>query len=58
MPTLLAAAGVPDVTEKLLKGDKIGDRTFKVHLDGYNLLPYLTGQIRGQPPKGIFLLLG
>ena len=42
-PTLLAAAGEPDVTEKLLKGEKIGDRSFKVHLDGYNLLPYLTG---------------
>ena len=43
-PTLLAAAGVPDVKEKLLKGYKVNGKTFKVHLDGYNQLPYLTGQ--------------
>jgi arylsulfatase A-like enzyme len=48
MPTLLAAAGVPDVKEQLLKGYKAGDRTYKVHLDGYNFLPYLTGS----EPKG------
>ncbi len=41
LPTLLAAAGVPDVKEQLLKGMKIGDKTFKVHLDGYNLMPAL-----------------
>lgn len=44
LPTFLAAAGDSDVTNKLLKGYAIGDRTFKVHLDGYNQLPYLTGQ--------------
>jgi arylsulfatase len=54
MPTLLAAAGAPDITEKLLKGDKIGDRTFKVHLDGYNLVPYLTGQSEASPRKEFF----
>jgi len=43
-PTLLAAAGAPDVKERLLKGYKIGPTTYKVHLDGYNQLPYLTGQ--------------
>jgi arylsulfatase len=43
-PTLLAAAGVPDIKEKLLKGYKAGAKNFKVHLDGYNQLPYLTGQ--------------
>ena len=43
-PTLLAAAGVPDVKEQLLKGYKAGKKTYKVHLDGYNQLPYLTGQ--------------
>ena len=48
-PTLLAAAGVPDVTEQLLKGLKIGDTTFKVHLDGYNFLPYLTGKEAKSP---------
>jgi arylsulfatase len=44
MPTILAAAGIPDIKEKLLKGYKAGDKTFKVHLDGYNQLPYLSGQ--------------
>jgi arylsulfatase A-like enzyme len=43
-PTLLAAAGETGVTERLLGGWKIGDTTYKVHLDGYNQLPYLTGQ--------------
>ena len=43
MPTLLAAAGDPDVKEDLLKGKKIGNMTYKVHLDGYNLLPALKG---------------
>jgi arylsulfatase A-like enzyme len=43
-PTLLAAAGVPDIKEKLLAGYRVGDMTYKVHLDGYNFLPYLTGQ--------------
>ncbi len=43
-PTLLAAAGDTDIKERLLKGASIGSKTFKVHLDGYNQLPYLTGQ--------------
>jgi arylsulfatase A-like enzyme len=43
-PTLLAVGGTPDIKEKLLAGYKIGDMTYKVHLDGYNFLPYLTGQ--------------
>ena len=43
-PTLLAAAGVPDIKEKLLKGFQAGSKTFRVHQDGYNQLPYLTGQ--------------
>jgi arylsulfatase len=43
-PTLLAAAGDPDVKEKLLTGYEADGRSFKVHLDGYNQLPYLTGQ--------------
>jgi arylsulfatase len=54
MPTLLAAVGVPDVKEQLLKGMKVGDKTFKVHLDGYNLLPYLTGQAPENPRKEFF----
>ena len=44
LPTLLAAAGVPDVKEKLLKGMKVGNKTFKVHLDGYNLSDALAGK--------------
>jgi arylsulfatase len=39
LPTLVAAAGNPEAKEQLLKGAKIGDRNYKVHLDGYNLLP-------------------
>jgi len=53
-PTLLAVAGAPDVKEQLLKGMKIGDKTFKVHLDGYNLLPYLTGEAKESPRKEFF----
>ena len=51
LPTILAAAGVPDVKEQLLKGMQVGDTTFKVHLDGYNLLPLLTGQTKVDPRK-------
>ena len=50
-PTLLAVAGEPAITEKLKKGHKIGNKTFKVHLDGYNLLPYLTGKEKESPRK-------
>ena len=44
IPTILAAAGVPDVKEQLMKGMKVGDKTFKVHLDGYDLGPALRGE--------------
>ena len=44
LPTLLAAAGDPDVKEQLLKGMKVGDKTFKVHLDGYNITDALAGK--------------
>ncbi|HUI73485.1 MAG TPA: arylsulfatase, partial [Candidatus Acidoferrum sp.] len=53
-PTFLAAAGVPDVAEQLKKGMKVGDTTFKVHLDGYNLLPYLTGETKKSPREEFF----
>jgi arylsulfatase len=43
-PTLLAAAGDPEVTQRLLNGWSVNGRTFKVHLDGFNQLPLLTGQ--------------
>ena len=49
LPTVLAAAGDDQVTDKLLKGYQIGDMTYKVHLDGYNLVPYLTGQVEKSP---------
>ena len=49
LPTLLAMAGDKDVKQKLLKGYKVGDMTYKVHLDGYNLVPYLTGQTDKSP---------
>jgi len=48
-PTLLAAAGDTTITERLLKGNSIGGKTFKVHLDGYNQLLYLTGQQPASP---------
>ena len=44
LPTLLAIAGDTQVKDKLLTGYKLGDTTYKVHLDGDNLVPYLTGQ--------------
>jgi arylsulfatase len=54
LPTLLAVAGETDVAEKLLKGYPLGDMTYKIHLDGFNLLPYLTGQA-GKSPRESFL---
>jgi arylsulfatase len=42
-PTLVAAAGNPNITDQLLKGVKLGDRTYKNHLDGYNQMDLLTG---------------
>jgi len=53
-PTLLAIAGDPNITEKLLKGYKVGDKTFKVHLDGYNMTPYLTGEVSESPRNSLF----
>jgi arylsulfatase A-like enzyme len=44
LPTLMAAAGEPDIKEKLLNGYQVADKSYKVHLDGYNLLPFLTGE--------------
>jgi arylsulfatase len=53
LPTFLAAAGEPDIVEKLKGGHTIGDRTFKVHIDGLNLLPYLTGEVDESPRRGL-----
>ena len=54
MPTLLAAAGAPDVPQKLLKGYKANGKKYKVHLDGYNFLPYLTGKEETSPRKEFY----
>jgi arylsulfatase A-like enzyme len=53
LPTFLALAGEPGIVEKLKKGHKIGDKTYRVHIDGYNLLPYLTGEQKQSPRKGL-----
>ena len=49
LPTLLAAVGDPDIKGKLMKGHAIGGTTYKVHLDGYNLLPWLKGDAAESP---------
>ena len=49
LPTLLAAAGQPNVKESLLNGLAAGGTTYKVHLDGYNLLPYFKGETKEWP---------
>jgi len=57
LPTLLAAAGDPDIAEKLKKGHKAGadgNTDYKVHIDGFNLLPYLTGEVEHSPRRGFF----
>lgn len=54
LPTFLAAAGEDDVKEKLLKGHKANGKDFKVHLDGYNMLPYFTGKESESPRNEIF----
>jgi arylsulfatase len=43
-PTFVAAAGNPNIADELLKGKQVGDRTYKVHLDGYNQLDLITGK--------------
>ena len=53
LPTFAAAAGEPNVVEKLKKGYKSGNTTFKVHIDGYNLLPHLKGEAKN--PRQAFL---
>ncbi len=54
LPTFLAAAGEPDVKEKLLDGHRAIGRRYKVHLDGYNFLPFLTGEADTAPRREIF----
>jgi arylsulfatase len=54
IPTFLAAAGDPNVKEELLTGKAVGDKTFKVHLDGYNFLPYFKGEVDEGPRREFF----
>ena len=54
MPTLLSAAGVPDIKEKLLTGYTANGKDFKVHLDGYNMMPFLKGEVNESPRNEIF----
>jgi arylsulfatase A-like enzyme len=52
LPTFLAMAGEPNIVEKCKQGHQAVGKTFKVHIDGYNLLPYLTGQEKKSPRPG------
>jgi arylsulfatase len=52
LPTLLAVAGEPDIVEKLKKGYGAGNKSFKVHIDGFNLLPFIRGEVKENPRKG------
>jgi len=54
LPTILAAAGEPAIKDKLLQGHQAGDKTFKVHLDGYNQLPFLTSEVDKSPREEFF----
>ncbi len=56
LSTFLAAAGDPDIKEKLLEGHKAGDKTFNVHIDGFNMLPYLTGEVEDSPRETFFYI--
>jgi arylsulfatase len=54
LPTFLAMAGEPDIVEKCRQGHKAGDKAFKVHIDGYNLLDFLTKEGVRSPREGFF----
>ena len=51
LPTFAAAGGDPDVVAKCAKGYSVGGKTFKVHLDGYNLIPFFKGEVKESPRK-------
>ena len=53
-PTFSAAAGIPDIKEKMKAGFQAGGKTFKVHLDGYNFLPYFKGEAKQGPRDVIY----
>jgi arylsulfatase A-like enzyme len=52
LPTLAAAAGEPDIAAKLKQGYTAGKKTFKVYIDGFNLLPYWKGEVKENPRPG------
>jgi arylsulfatase A-like enzyme len=52
LPTLVAAAGEPDIAAKLKQGYTAGKKTFKVYIDGFNLLPYWKGEVKENPRPG------
>jgi arylsulfatase len=54
LPTFVAAAGEPEVVEKLRSGHDAGSKSFKVHLDGYDVLPFLTGEAEKSERDGFF----
>jgi arylsulfatase len=54
LPTFLAIAGEPDVQSKLKKGLRVNGGTFRNHIDGYNLVPYLTGEVQESPRRLFF----
>jgi arylsulfatase A-like enzyme len=54
LPTLLAAAGLPDVKERLIHGHDAGPKHFRLHVDGYDMVPYLTGESEESPRKEFF----
>jgi arylsulfatase A-like enzyme len=56
LPTLLAAAGEPQIKEKLLAGHSAGHKKFKVHLDGENMLAYLAGETKESPRRSFFYI--
>jgi len=56
LPTFAAAAGAPDIKEKLLKGVELNGRSYKNHVDGYNLLDYLGGKAKESPRKEFIYL--
>jgi arylsulfatase A-like enzyme len=56
LATFLAAAGDVDIKEKLFSGHEVGNRTYKVHIDGYNILPYLSGEVKESPRNAFFYI--
>src|SRR5262249_4146952 len=49
IPTFAAAAGYPDVVAQCMKGCSLGGKSFKVHLDGYDLMPFFKGEVKESP---------